>query len=84
MQGHRVPRTRLYMINMTAPLKSMTEQNIPDTFRANHVYETKSKQELTLIYHAACFSPTKRTFLDAIKRNAFASWPGLTVELVNK
>ena len=34
--------------------------------------------------HAACFSPTKHTFVDAIKRNAFASWPGLTVELVNK
>ena len=62
----------------------MTEQNIPDAFRANHVYETKSKQELILFYHAACFSPTKRTFVDAIKRNAFASWPGLTVELVNK
>ena len=72
------------MINMTAPLKSMTEQNIPDTFRDNHVYKTKSKQELTLFYHVACFSPTKLTFVDAIKRNSFASSPGLTVELVNK
>ena len=41
------------------------------------------KQEVTLFYHAACFSPIKRTFVDAIKINAFASWPGLTVELVN-
>ena len=62
----------------------MTQQNIPDTFRANHLYETKSKQELTLFYHAVCFSSTKRTFVDTIKRNAFASWPGLTAELVNK
>ena len=84
MQGHRDARTTLYMISITAPLKSMTEHNIPDTFRDNHVYETKSKQELTLFYHAACFSPTKRTFVDKIKRNDFASWPGLTVELVNK
>ena len=44
MQGHRYPRTTLYMINTTVPLKSMTEQDIPDTFRANHEYETKSKQ----------------------------------------
>ena len=29
-------------------------------------------------------APTKHTFVDAIKRNAFASWTGLTVELVNK
>ena len=69
---------------MAVPLREMKEQHIPDTLRSNHVYETKSKQELTLFYHAACFSPTKRTFVDAIKRNAFASWPGLTVELVNK
>ena len=84
MKGHRDPRTILYMINMTAPLKSITEHNIPEAFSANHVYETKSKQELILFYHAACFSPTKRPFVDAIKINAFASWPGLTVELVNK
>ena len=30
------------------------------------------------------FSPKKRTFAEAIKRNAFASWPGLTSDLVNK
>ena len=84
MQGHRDPNTTLYMINMAAPLREMKEQHIPDTLRENHVYETKSKQELTLFYHAACFSPTKRTFVDAIKRNAFASWPGITVDLVNK
>ena len=53
MQGHRDPNTTLYMINMTAPLKEMTEQHITETFRANHVYETRSKQELTLYYHAA-------------------------------
>ena len=84
MQGHRDPRTTLYVINMTAPLKSITEQNIPDTSRANNLYETKSKQELILFYHAACFIPTKHNFVEAIKRNSFASWPGLTVELVNK
>ena len=39
----------------------MTEQKIPEALSANHVYETKSKQELILFYHAACFSPTKRT-----------------------
>ena len=70
------------MINITAPLGAMTEEHITDTFRANQLYKTKSKQELTLFYHVACLSPTKRTFVDAIKRNAFASWLGLTVELV--
>ena len=84
MQGHRDPINTLYMINMTSPLKSMTEQNIPEAFSANHVYETKSKQELIFFYHAACFSPTKRTFVEAIKINAFASWPGLKTDQVKK
>ena len=61
MQCHRDPKTKLYIINMTAPMRKMTEQHIPDTLRANHLYEKKSKQELTLFYHAACFSPKKRT-----------------------
>ena len=69
---------------MTAPQKLMTEQKIPEASSANHLYETKSKQDLILFYHAACFSPTKRTFVEAIKRNAFVSWPGLTDDLVNK
>ena len=56
MLGHRDPITTLYMINMTAPQNSMTEQNIPEAFSANHVYETKPKQELLLFYHGACFS----------------------------
>ena len=72
------------MINMTAPQKSMTEQNIPEAFSANHVYETKSKLDLILFCHAACFSSTKSTFVAAIKRNALTSWPGLTAGLVNK
>ena len=79
MQGHRDPRTTLYMINITVSLKEMTEHPIPDTFRANHVYGKTIKHEITLFYHATYFSPTKRTFVDAIKRNVFASWPGLTV-----
>ena len=83
MQGHRYPKTTLYMINMTAQMRAMKEEHIPDTLRANRVYDTKSKQELTLFYYAACFSPTKLTFVDAIKINAFSSWPGITVELVN-
>ena len=69
---------------MTSPLNSMTEQNIPEAFSANHLYETKSKHELILFYRAACFSPTKRTFLEAIKRNVFTSWPRITADLVKK
>ena len=62
IQGHRKPNTTLYIINIAAPLRAIKGQHIPNTLRANHVYETKSKQELTLFYHAACFSPHKTHF----------------------
>ena len=69
---------------MTLPLKSMTEHNIPEAFSAHHVYDIKSTQELILFYHAVFFSPTKSKFVEAIKRNAFTTWPGLSTDIVNK
>ena len=62
----------------------MTAPTLPDRLFANHVYETKTKQDLIMFYHAACFSPSKSTFVQAIKRNDFTSWPVLTAELVAK
>ena len=44
----------------------------------------KTKHELVNYLHACCFSPTKRTFLQAIKNGNFITWPGLTTELVSK
>ena len=44
----------------------------------------KTKSDLVQYLHAACFSPTKSTFLSAIKKNFLLSWPGLTADLVNK
>jgi len=44
----------------------------------------KTKHELVNYLHACCFSPTKRTFLQAIKKGNFITWPGLTTELVSK
>ena len=37
-----------------------------------------------MFYHDACFSPSKITFIQAIKRNAFTSWHGFTAGLVAK
>ena len=39
---------------------------------------------LVAFMHGACFSPTKRSFLNAIRNNHFVTWPGLTTEFVSK
>ena len=44
----------------------------------------KTKSDLVQYLHAACFSPTTSTFLQAIQKNFLLSWPGLTSELVKK
>ena len=82
--GQHYPVTTLYGINMTETLALMTAPPLPDSFFANHVYETKTKQELIMFYHADFFSPSKSTFIQAIKRNALTSCHGLTAELVAK
>ena len=44
----------------------------------------KRPAELAEFLHGCCGSPTKSTFLKAIKNNHFISWPGLTEALVEK
>ena len=44
----------------------------------------KTGQYLAKYFHAACFSPTSRTLINAIKRNHFVSWTGLTSDLIRK
>ena len=48
------------------------------------IRKDKTANDLMQYLHAACFSPTKKTFLNAIKRNFLITWPGLTVNAVNK
>jgi hypothetical protein len=57
----------------------------PDTHTANAVLRLdKTKAELAQHLHAACFSPVKSTFVQAIKNNQFLAWPGLTADLITK
>jgi hypothetical protein len=48
------------------------------------VYECTNKRDLVRFLHAAAFSPVKDTWLKAIRAGHFATWPGLTEDLVRK
>jgi hypothetical protein len=50
----------------------------------NNAYKTQSIPKLIQFLHATAFSPTKTTWLDAIKQGFFQSWPGLTYTAANK
>ena len=48
------------------------------------INKKRTHAELVQYLHAACFSPVKSTFEQAIKKNFFKTWPGLTPKLVTK
>ena len=52
--------------------------------QANSAYEQKTKVQLIDFLHRACFSPPISTWTQAIKKNFFATWPGLTADAVRK
>ena len=56
----------------------------PQLDDANNVYELRAGPQLVRYYHAAAGFPTKPTWIKAIKNGHYASWPGLTAELVSK
>ena len=57
----------------------------PDKHRANSTIRcARHKHELANFFHAVAFSPVPSTFIRAIHRGHFSSWPGLTTNLIKK
>ena len=69
---------------MTKDKKSFQTVSIaPQTNSLNVIiHKKKTRLELAQYLHAACYSPVKSTFKRAIRNNHFASWPGLTVDVI--
>jgi hypothetical protein len=50
---------------------------------ANNVHRLRTKEQLCDYFHRAAGHPVKKTWLAAIKAGEYATWPGLTYELVS-
>ena len=61
-----------------------TVKQLNQEHQANNVYHAKTKSELIKYLHQAAFSPVKATWKQVIENGQFATWPGLTVEAVEK
>ena len=48
------------------------------------IRKDKSKMELAQYLHACAFSPSPSTFITAIRKGHFITWPGLTPSLIQK
>ena len=58
----------------SSPNPSSTQCRFPITRLSDHL----------AFLHAACFSPTPSTWIQAVRNNHFLSWPGVTVQNIRK
>ena len=83
VRGTRNPSNGLWNI----PLHSLppTKPTQLDTHLAcSAIRNEATQQDLAGFYHGTAFSPIPSTFLRAIKKGHFATWPGLTPSLITK
>ena len=69
---------------VNVPPSRLLQQNPPSYETINSVYELRSQNEIIRFYHAAAGYPTKATWIDAVNRGYFASWPGLKADLIRR
>ena len=68
------PNTQTVLTQMT-PTAILKEKNVAD-FMCN-ICDLRKQSEIVRFLHAAAKFPTKRTWLKAIKKGFYSSWPGL-------
>ena len=79
--GQQDPSTGLYYIDLPEPPHIASQELHPF---ACSTYEMKTKADLVQYLHRCAFSPVVHTWTKAIDAGYFATWPGLTSELVRK
>jgi hypothetical protein len=92
LQGFRDRPTGLWTVPLGAiPQTNPTTTTRPPTSQepilfqaANSAYHMKNKKDLATFYHAAAGYPVPSTWIQAIQAGNYATWPGLTDELISR
>jgi len=93
MKGNRSKTTNLWTLPLSS--RNSSANNVADSTpdddfvevtlnSANSAYHQRTKDELVEFLHATSGYPVISTWSKAIKKNNFATWPGLTYELAQK
>ena len=61
-----------------------TRFNKGTNYVVNNAFAMATNPDLAIYYHRAAFSPVPTTFISAINKGNFSTWPGLTAELISK
>ncbi len=78
--------TGLWKLDLDYKIKGRqyTNQFIAGVDEANAIFDLPDNHQTLLYYHAAAGYPMKETFLSAVRAGNFATWPGLTTQLISK
>jgi hypothetical protein len=84
LTGTRDTRTGLWRFPMRT-LRHPTPPAVPTNQQCANVLQLQTGiRRMIKLLHATAFSPVKSTWIAAIKRGYFSTWPGLTIAAVNK
>ena len=85
LYARRCQSSGMYILNLKHPhvLSPAPTTNL-DVFLANNVHAMSTKTDLAIYYHRTLYSPVPSTLIQAIQKGFFATWPGLTAELISK
>jgi hypothetical protein len=87
LEGSRDSSTDLWQLGLQPGTLRQTTQLVHQPGNqpsGNNVHELTVKQDIVTYLHQACFSPIPSTWLKAIDAGHFATWSGLTIDLVRK
>jgi hypothetical protein len=82
LQGYRDPMG-LWRIPIQHSHTFTSSRSIPQ-HSINSIIDERTQHELIQLLHATCFSPTKSTWIKAIKNNYFTTWPLVNDTIIQK
>jgi hypothetical protein len=77
--------TGMWKLNLN-PETTISNQKVPAAppETLNIIFDLPSARETFLWYHTSVGFLTKETFVDAVRKGKYATWPKLTVTLINR
>ena len=85
-EGTRDRVARVWTINLKdiTKQKNATNNAIAASIEANNVYDYPLKRDIVKYLHCAAGSPAPATWCEAIDNNQYATWPGVSSQMVRK
>jgi hypothetical protein len=85
IESERCKHTGMWKLNLTPTTEVPSQPEQAATYEsANVIFDLPSARETFLWYHASAGFPTKSTFISAVRNGNYATWPKLTVNLIEK